>query len=122
MEILSSGDESNHRSQRFEDYSVSADVSETESCGASSFDSSVASTSRSTPPVVGPHSTSYLPGISPTKPSVAGGNCLGKAESKNLTEVQLMKDRFSKLLLGEDMTGRGNGVCTALAISKCTNY
>lgn len=28
-----------------------------------------------------------------------------------------MKDRFSKLLLGDDMTGRGNGVCTALAIS-----
>lgn len=28
-----------------------------------------------------------------------------------------MKERFSKLLLGEDMSGSGNGVCTALAIS-----
>ncbi|PRQ48350.1 putative PRONE domain-containing protein [Rosa chinensis] len=28
-----------------------------------------------------------------------------------------MKERFAKLLLGEDMSGRGNGVCTALAIS-----
>lgn len=28
-----------------------------------------------------------------------------------------MKERFSKLLLGEDMSGCGNGVCTALVIS-----
>lgn len=28
-----------------------------------------------------------------------------------------MKERFSKLLLGEDMSGCGNGVSTALAIS-----
>ncbi|CAI9116995.1 OLC1v1018300C1 [Oldenlandia corymbosa var. corymbosa] len=33
------------------------------------------------------------------------------------TEVELMKQRFAKLLLGEDMSGGGNGVCTALAIS-----
>lgn len=32
-------------------------------------------------------------------------------------EVEMMKERFSKLLLGEDMSGCGNGVCTALAIS-----
>ncbi|CAI9296380.1 unnamed protein product [Lactuca saligna] len=91
MEVLSSGDESDHRNQ-------------------------------STPPVVGPQSASYLPVISPTKPPVAGGNYLGKAGSENLTEVQLMKDRFSKLLLGEDMTGRGNGVCTALAISNAITH
>ncbi|KAK4478818.1 hypothetical protein RD792_014318 [Penstemon davidsonii] len=29
----------------------------------------------------------------------------------------MMKERFAKLLLGEDMSGGGNGVCTALAIS-----
>lgn len=29
----------------------------------------------------------------------------------------MMKERFSKLLLGEDMSGCGNGVCTSLAIS-----
>ena len=28
-----------------------------------------------------------------------------------------MKERFSKLLLGEDMSGGGKGVCTAVAIS-----
>lgn len=33
-----------------------------------------------------------------------------------------MKDRFSKLLLGEDMSGRGNGVCTALAISNAITH
>lgn len=44
-------------------------------------------------------------------------------------EVELMKERFAKLLLGEDMSGGGKGVCTALAISNAitnlagiTNY
>lgn len=32
-------------------------------------------------------------------------------------DVEMMKERFSKLLLGEDMSGCGNGVSTALAIS-----
>ncbi|KAL4576321.1 hypothetical protein LXL04_012413 [Taraxacum kok-saghyz] len=32
-------------------------------------------------------------------------------------EMELMKERFGKLLLGEDMSGSGKGVCTALAIS-----
>lgn len=32
-------------------------------------------------------------------------------------EFEMMKERFSKLLLGEDMSGCGSGVCTALAIS-----
>ncbi|KAJ0900618.1 putative PRONE domain, Rop guanine nucleotide exchange factor [Helianthus annuus] len=116
-ENSSSADESDH--PRFEDYTVSADVSESESCGASSFDSPVASTSRSTPPLVGP---SNLPVFSPIKPPVAGGKYGGKVENENVTEVQLMKDRFSKLLLGEDMTGRGNGVCTALAISNAITH
>lgn len=34
-----------------------------------------------------------------------------------ISEIELMKERFAKLLLGEDMSGCGNGVCTALAIS-----
>ncbi|KAL0338255.1 UNVERIFIED_CONTAM: Rop guanine nucleotide exchange factor 7 [Sesamum angustifolium] len=41
---------------------------------------------------------------------------LEKQES-SLSETETMKERFSKLLLGEDMSGCGNGVCTALAIS-----
>ncbi|KAL5167034.1 Rop guanine nucleotide exchange factor 3 [Glycine soja] len=32
-------------------------------------------------------------------------------------ELELMKERFAKLLLGEDMSGSGKGVCTAVTIS-----
>ncbi|KAJ4836551.1 hypothetical protein Tsubulata_013430 [Turnera subulata] len=32
-------------------------------------------------------------------------------------KIDMMKERFAKLLLGEDMSGSGKGVCTALAIS-----
>ncbi|ESQ40508.1 hypothetical protein EUTSA_v10013012mg [Eutrema salsugineum] len=35
----------------------------------------------------------------------------------NISDVDMMKERFAKLLLGEDMSGSGKGVCTALAIS-----
>ncbi|XP_068636085.1 rop guanine nucleotide exchange factor 7-like [Aristolochia californica] len=38
-------------------------------------------------------------------------------ENPNISEIEMMKERFSKLLLGEDMSGCGQGVCTALAIS-----
>ncbi|KAM5556556.1 rop guanine nucleotide exchange factor 5 [Rosa sericea] len=34
-----------------------------------------------------------------------------------IAEMDMMKERFSKLLLGEDMSGSGKGVCTAMAIS-----
>ncbi|KAK4770324.1 hypothetical protein SAY87_030856 [Trapa incisa] len=33
------------------------------------------------------------------------------------SELEMMKERFAKLLLGEDMSGSGKGVCTALTIS-----
>ncbi|XP_002968559.2 rop guanine nucleotide exchange factor 7 [Selaginella moellendorffii] len=33
------------------------------------------------------------------------------------SEVEMMKERFARLLLGEDMSGGSKGVCTALAIS-----
>ncbi|XP_042503594.1 rop guanine nucleotide exchange factor 3-like [Macadamia integrifolia] len=32
-------------------------------------------------------------------------------------DMELMKEKFSKLLLGEDMSGSGKGVCTAVAVS-----
>ncbi|XP_022846622.1 rop guanine nucleotide exchange factor 7-like isoform X2 [Olea europaea var. sylvestris] len=38
-------------------------------------------------------------------------------QGSSLSEIEMMKERFSKLLLGEDMSGCGNGVCTALATS-----
>ncbi|XP_019418055.1 PREDICTED: rop guanine nucleotide exchange factor 5-like isoform X1 [Lupinus angustifolius] len=37
--------------------------------------------------------------------------------SSKISEIDMMKERFAKLLLGEDMSGSGKGVCTALAIS-----
>ncbi|XP_076953345.1 rop guanine nucleotide exchange factor 7-like [Bidens hawaiensis] len=40
-------------------------------------------------------------------------NRMGSTDS----EIEMMKERFAKLLLGEDMSGCGKGVCTALAIS-----
>eukprot|EP00250_Pteridium_aquilinum_P017073 c23437_g1_i1 orf=501-2345(-) len=42
--------------------------------------------------------------------------CLEKGD-KELTELEMMKEKFAKLLLGEDMSGGGKGVCSALAIS-----
>ncbi|KAL8153197.1 hypothetical protein V2J09_010957 [Rumex salicifolius] len=33
------------------------------------------------------------------------------------SDAELMKERFAKLLLGEDMSGRGKGVSSALALS-----
>nr|CAB3461290.1 unnamed protein product [Digitaria exilis] len=46
------------------------------------------------------------------KPPPRGGDDRHRA-----SEMEMMKERFSKLLLGEDMSGSGKGVCTALAIS-----
>ncbi|XP_058763259.1 rho guanine nucleotide exchange factor 8-like [Vicia villosa] len=40
-----------------------------------------------------------------------------KMPPKPPTEAELMKERFAKLLLGEDMSGAGNGVSSALALS-----
>lgn len=33
------------------------------------------------------------------------------------SDMELMKERFTKLLLGEDMSGGGKGVSSALALS-----
>ncbi|GMH28970.1 hypothetical protein Nepgr_030813 [Nepenthes gracilis] len=38
-------------------------------------------------------------------------------QHSSMTEIEMVKERFAKLLLGEDMSGCGNGVSTALAIS-----
>ncbi|KAF8397404.1 hypothetical protein HHK36_016320 [Tetracentron sinense] len=38
-------------------------------------------------------------------------------QGSKISEIEMMKERFAKLLLGEDMSGCGKGVCTALAIS-----
>lgn len=62
-------------------------------------------------------------GISTVPLAIAGGRDSVVWEEKkekrdtDFSEVEMMKERFSKLLLGEDMSGGGKGVCTALAIS-----
>ncbi|XP_065871050.1 rop guanine nucleotide exchange factor 5-like [Euphorbia lathyris] len=40
-----------------------------------------------------------------------------KNMTSKISEMDMMKERFAKLLLGEDMSGSGKGVCTAMAIS-----
>ncbi|KAK6135894.1 hypothetical protein DH2020_030381 [Rehmannia glutinosa] len=40
-----------------------------------------------------------------------------KKQDSKVSETEMMKERFAKLLLGEDMSGNGKGVCPALAIS-----
>ncbi|XP_014496553.1 rop guanine nucleotide exchange factor 3-like isoform X3 [Vigna radiata var. radiata] len=42
---------------------------------------------------------------------------LGDSDLLDSAELELMKERFAKLLLGEDMSGSGKGVCTAATIS-----
>ncbi|XP_057788983.1 rop guanine nucleotide exchange factor 5 [Salvia miltiorrhiza] len=41
----------------------------------------------------------------------------GKKQGSKYSEIEMMKERFAKLLLGEDMSGSGKGVCPALTIS-----
>ncbi|GMI91372.1 ROP (rho of plants) guanine nucleotide exchange factor 1 [Hibiscus trionum] len=115
-------------SERFESYSLSADVSESESSGGFScrrFDrggsSSLASSGSEFVDV-----SSFSTGVPVMLPVVGGRHVVipsTKAEVPEadvtdvVAEVEMMKERFAKLLLGEDMSGGGNGVCTALAIS-----
>ncbi|XP_050385069.1 rop guanine nucleotide exchange factor 5-like isoform X2 [Argentina anserina] len=49
------------------------------------------------------------------KENVDDSKC--KDLAAKIAEMDMMKERFSKLLLGEDMSGSGKGVCTAMAIS-----
>ncbi|CAN0878692.1 Rop guanine nucleotide exchange factor 7 [Linum grandiflorum] len=49
--------------------------------------------------------------------SSAGDGRKSEEHGSSISEMEMMKERFSKLLLGEDMSGCGNGVCTALAVS-----
>jgi hypothetical protein len=51
---------------------------------------------------------------SPSPPSLVIN---AKSIHMSCAEMELVKERFSKLLLGEDMSGGGKGVCTAVAIS-----
>ncbi|CAK9178361.1 unnamed protein product [Ilex paraguariensis] len=128
MGSASSDDDFDRRSDRFESYSLSADVSESESSSSRTFsyDPLAASTSLSSSSLGGPafELPSDFPAPPPIMLPVVGGRHVfippeknQKRETTELSEVELMKERFAKLLLGEDMSGGGKGVCTALAIS-----
>ncbi|KVH88006.1 Plant specific Rop nucleotide exchanger, PRONE [Cynara cardunculus var. scolymus] len=115
-----------------ESYSLSADVSESES--SSSFsgrrdDHGAASSSLTSSPHAAFRTVSVTDSIFPpapfTFPPFGGKDDVMVWEKKqprkqpdtDLSEIDMMKERFAKLLLGEDMSGGGKGVCTALAIS-----
>ncbi|KAK8551229.1 hypothetical protein V6N12_039880 [Hibiscus sabdariffa] len=48
--------------------------------------------------------------------TTANGQLVGR-EMASVTEMDQMKEKFAKLLLGEDMSGGGKGVSSALALS-----
>ncbi|KAL5845400.1 hypothetical protein ACOSQ4_011358 [Xanthoceras sorbifolium] len=131
MESVSSEDEFDEMSERFESYSMSADVSESESSTGGSFscrrfdERQRISISLTSSPLLGPESADNS-GCSESVPimlPVVGGRHVAvplkttEVRDTDSSEVELMKERFAKLLLGEDMSGGGKGVPTALAIS-----
>lgn len=123
----STDDEFDLQSERFDDsYSLSADVSESETCSSTSTFScrqQDASTSLSSSSTLHFNSNSgFVEPANVMLPVVGGRHVIIPAEKTDkpeteLSEVELMKERFAKLLLGEDMSGGGKGVCTAFAIS-----
>ncbi|KAL4333947.1 hypothetical protein GQ457_07G027420 [Hibiscus cannabinus] len=114
-------------SERFESYSLSADVSESESSSGFSchrFDLGGSSSLASSPPAGSEFVdvSSFSTRVPVMLPVVGDRHVIipstkTEVPEVDVAEVEMMKERFSKLLLGEDMSGGGNGVCTALAIS-----
>ncbi|XP_074279873.1 rop guanine nucleotide exchange factor 5 [Silene latifolia] len=91
------------------------------SCGSRlSCEVSTMKKSSSSPPLLGwPISKAVIPKpsiLGPKKPVLDEGSKIKKHNS-SISEMELMKERFAKLLLGEDMSGSGKGVCSALSIS-----
>ncbi|KAL5984085.1 hypothetical protein ACLOJK_018187 [Asimina triloba] len=122
--VPSDDDSSDQQSERLGSYCVSADVSASESC-SSSFSGTRYGTdagSSSPPPSPGLPAGGKIATSPELLMAVTGKDVLvwggkeGKRET-DLSEVEIIKERFAKLLLGEDMSGGGKGVCTALAIS-----
>ncbi|KAF2533883.1 hypothetical protein F2Q70_00030278 [Brassica cretica] len=108
MASLSSEEDEECSSERCGSYSPSADVS-CQSESSSSFFGETSSPRRF-----------YFP--APVMLPVIGGKDVvwddkSEKQGSDLSEIEMMKERFAKLLLGEDMSGGGKGVCTALAIS-----
>ncbi|KAK9164630.1 hypothetical protein Syun_005532 [Stephania yunnanensis] len=111
------------QSERYGSYTLSADVSESESSSSFScrrYDAEGCSSSLTSSPLAG---VPRFPAAPPAMLPVIGGKDVVFRDDKphkrdtDSSEVEMMKERFAKLLLGEDMSGGGKGVCTALAIS-----
>ncbi|KAE8668333.1 Rop guanine nucleotide exchange factor 1 [Hibiscus syriacus] len=119
----SNDDGSDQQSERCGSYNLSADVSESESCSSFScrrFDGEGCSSSMtSSPRLIGAGGFGFQVPVIGGKDVVIWDDDEEKIEKRDtdLSGVEMMKERFVKLLLGEDMSGGGKGVCTALAIS-----
>ncbi|KAL5706350.1 Rop guanine nucleotide exchange factor 1 [Ranunculus cassubicifolius] len=112
---------SSEESERYGSYSLSADVSESESSSSFSgrrYDHEGASSSLTSSPI-NLTGNSTFPVLQPIMLPIIGGKdvVVWEEEKPDLSDMEMMKERFAKLLLGEDMSGGGKGVCTALAIS-----
>ncbi|XP_066343638.1 rop guanine nucleotide exchange factor 3-like [Miscanthus floridulus] len=64
-----------------------------------------------------PPAAALLKRLSTTRRGGGGGGAGARDGKPGDGELQLIKERFSKLLLGEDMSGGGKGVSTSVAIS-----
>ncbi|KAK6277871.1 hypothetical protein POUND7_018194 [Theobroma cacao] len=129
MASVSSEEGFDQISERLESYSLSADVSESESSSGYSscrhFDQEGGSTSLTSSSLAGPEfvdGSSFAARVPVMLPVVGGRHVVIPAKKAEVpeadtSEVEMMKERFAKLLLGEDMSGGRKGVCTALAIS-----
>ncbi|KAJ0693021.1 putative PRONE domain, Rop guanine nucleotide exchange factor [Helianthus annuus] len=114
-----------------ESYSLSADVSESESSSSFSgrrYNHGAASGLLTSSPYGGFRTVSVTDSVFSSFPPFGGKDDVmvweekqvkqcGKQPNADISEIDMMKERFAKLLLGEDMSGGGKGVCTALAIS-----
>ncbi|XP_028783132.1 rop guanine nucleotide exchange factor 7-like [Neltuma alba] len=101
--------------------SSSSDIFSSTGNEEQSRSSSEESTSSSSPPSVKKpvHQKNPAPELTLSRSIVHGDQKrfhINKQDSE-ISEIEMMKERFAKLLLGEDMSGCGNGVTTALAIS-----
>ncbi|PSS29543.1 Rop guanine nucleotide exchange factor like [Actinidia chinensis var. chinensis] len=131
MGSLSSEEGSDQQSNLCRSYSFSADVSESESASSFScrrYDADVAlSSTASSPPALHlmNRNFGFLETAHPspfTLPVIGRDDVVvwdekSEKQEADLSEIDMMKEKYAKLLLGEDMSGGGKGVCTALAIS-----
>ncbi|XVF45607.1 hypothetical protein PTKIN_Ptkin02bG0220000 [Pterospermum kingtungense] len=124
--VSSDDDGSDQQSERCGSYSLSADISESESGSSFScrrFNGEGCSRSMTSSPRLqaaggfGFHVPVMLPVIGGKDVVIWDDDEKPEKRDTDLSEVEMMKERFAKLLLGEDMSGGGKGVCTALAIS-----